>query len=62
MNRLSFDLTISVLHLSPCVVAATPIDAKLETGSKHHKHGNSPCYRASDGPDIMLLGANLTRE
>ena len=63
MKRLSFDLTISVsLHLSPCDAAATPIDVKFETGSKHHKHGNTPSYRASDGSNIVLVGANLTRE
>jgi hypothetical protein len=62
MTRLSFDLTISVSHTSPCDAAATPIDAKFETGSKHRKHGNTPSYRASDVFNIMLVGANLTRE
>jgi len=57
VKRLSFDLTISVSHLSPCNAAATPIDAKFETGSKHHKHGNTPSYRTGDGSNIMLVGA-----
>jgi hypothetical protein len=59
MKGLSFDLTISVSTRSPCDAAATPIDIKFETGSKHHKHGNGPSYRASDGSDIMPVNANF---
>jgi len=64
MKRPSFDMTISVSHLKLSLrfAAATPIDVKFETCSKHQKHGNGPSYRASDGSNITFVGANLTRE